>query len=562
MLRMAIKDEKGVSIVLLALSVIVIFGFGALAIDVGHLYHVKDQLQAAADAAALAGAAEITGPDDATKTTNAKAAAVRIAAKNVADVAYVTTPGATPGQPIPVALHSGDIQVGNWNGTSFTFPIATGMTLNAVRVFVRRTGASGSDQPRVQNWFARIFALLGQGFDFSAVTAAAIAAQGQLPLLPIAVNEYWDESGKGKSTYGQVYPESFMRQTNADGVTPGRAGQIFAVLGTGANSNNASFNLNSFVDILDRNRFHTPVKSQCPNAEDGSTTAWWEVKQDSTTGTCSPTCLNNLNPVNGVSNSGKIKGVTNGDVNSTKFDQSFQFLFDGIPDNIIPPNAVYEVARPTPPYPQNNYNDGGDADIVACYQQNDPGYTAPASNNFNDPSNCPYASIPYYSSSGASPANKKLNLDTDVSNGQRFWQKYPRGSRFMVMVYDGTIQANPDSSQANVVTVIGYGIIEIDGYKNGQFNGTQGDLKAGGSDGGAGTAYGHALKHGVAGQADPYLIQPPSSPVSKTASSARKGTCDFTTIIRNARNSFGVVRLVGVNPDVCYGVNEGPNCPK
>ena len=106
--------EKGQALVLLALAVIVIFGFAAFAIDVGHLYHVKDQLQVAADASALAGAAELDGSTTVAQAA-ARDAAQRIGGKNVADVAYNDVPalapfsaGATKGVPVPVALVRND----------------------------------------------------------------------------------------------------------------------------------------------------------------------------------------------------------------------------------------------------------------------------------------------------------------------------------------------------------------------------------------------------------------------------------------------------------------------
>ena len=42
--------------ILVAISLVVLIGFAALAIDIGYFYHTKNQLQGAADAAALAGA--------------------------------------------------------------------------------------------------------------------------------------------------------------------------------------------------------------------------------------------------------------------------------------------------------------------------------------------------------------------------------------------------------------------------------------------------------------------------------------------------------------------------
>lgn len=53
------KDESGAVAIMVALLLVVFVGFTALAVDVGYLYSVKRQLQAAADAAALAGCQEL-----------------------------------------------------------------------------------------------------------------------------------------------------------------------------------------------------------------------------------------------------------------------------------------------------------------------------------------------------------------------------------------------------------------------------------------------------------------------------------------------------------------------
>lgn len=51
-----IKEESGQSIVFVALMLVVLMGFGALAIDIGYMTYQKSSLQNAADSAALAGA--------------------------------------------------------------------------------------------------------------------------------------------------------------------------------------------------------------------------------------------------------------------------------------------------------------------------------------------------------------------------------------------------------------------------------------------------------------------------------------------------------------------------
>lgn len=77
------KDESGQVLVLFALLLTVIFGFTALAIDVGAVVNEKSKLQNAADAAALAGAQDLPG-------TQAKSTAKDYAEKNGAEKSNTT----------------------------------------------------------------------------------------------------------------------------------------------------------------------------------------------------------------------------------------------------------------------------------------------------------------------------------------------------------------------------------------------------------------------------------------------------------------------------------------
>lgn len=64
--RTRLREEHGVVAVTVAILMIVFLGLAALAVDMGYLYTVKRQLQASADAAALAGVRElIEGADEA-----------------------------------------------------------------------------------------------------------------------------------------------------------------------------------------------------------------------------------------------------------------------------------------------------------------------------------------------------------------------------------------------------------------------------------------------------------------------------------------------------------------
>ena len=54
-----LKDERGVSAIVVAVVLVMLIGFLALAIDIGYLYATKNELQNTADAAALAGAGQL-----------------------------------------------------------------------------------------------------------------------------------------------------------------------------------------------------------------------------------------------------------------------------------------------------------------------------------------------------------------------------------------------------------------------------------------------------------------------------------------------------------------------
>ena len=57
--RRLIGDESGAALILVAAGIFALVGFGALSVDVGYLYSAQRELQASANAAALAGAKDI-----------------------------------------------------------------------------------------------------------------------------------------------------------------------------------------------------------------------------------------------------------------------------------------------------------------------------------------------------------------------------------------------------------------------------------------------------------------------------------------------------------------------
>jgi uncharacterized membrane protein len=120
LLRSLARDERGSVLPLVGLCMTVILGFAALAIDLGQQTAMRTQLEATADAAALAAAAQL--PDE----SKARKKALEYAEQNMPPEAH--------GQ----VLDEEDIVFGTWYAETRQFVI-DGPVANAVQVTVRRS---------------------------------------------------------------------------------------------------------------------------------------------------------------------------------------------------------------------------------------------------------------------------------------------------------------------------------------------------------------------------------------------------------------------------------------
>jgi Flp pilus assembly protein TadG len=122
------SDDRGSVLPIVGLCLTVILGFAAIAVDLGQQSAVRTQLEATADAAALAAAGAL--PD----TYKARAKAKDYAEKNM--------PQAQNGE----VLADSDIVVGTWYAETRTFT-PNGPVANAVQVTVRRSTANHNALP-------------------------------------------------------------------------------------------------------------------------------------------------------------------------------------------------------------------------------------------------------------------------------------------------------------------------------------------------------------------------------------------------------------------------------
>lgn len=182
------KNEKGAVSLLVALTIPVLLGVAALAVDMAHVWLVRNELQNDADAAALAGARYLY--EDGTASLDWATAAQRAQqaiALNRAD-----------GHP----LRDGQIQVGYWNLTQTpaslqSLPVVP--TVNDVpAVQVTLSKSNGQNQGPVTTFFARFLGVLSKPVQVTAV--AGPTSPGSIfpgGLFPLAISgcmyqNYWN----------------------------------------------------------------------------------------------------------------------------------------------------------------------------------------------------------------------------------------------------------------------------------------------------------------------------------------------------------------------------------
>ena len=178
----SLKDKTGAVAIMVALLLIVFIGFAALAIDLGHLYVVRNELHNAADAGALAGARFLYNDYGTSVNPDANQIAYDAATANNSEKASVDV-NWTSG-------NDGDVQRGHWSFAALTFedndslaPVdlwnvsteqldADPSFINAIRVVTRRQTLPAA------SFFARIFG--HENFELSAEAVAYIGFAGTL----------------------------------------------------------------------------------------------------------------------------------------------------------------------------------------------------------------------------------------------------------------------------------------------------------------------------------------------------------------------------------------------
>jgi len=187
-IRQQCGNQRGAMAVTIAITSSLILMFSALALDVGHALLTKNELQNAADAAALAATRQLG------LTFNDWAVAKQLdtsASLSGTEIAAVTGSAVTASQANSAAdlasvdLMATDIQLGFWDfwNPSPTFipvatfvPTATLWQPNAVQVTTRRDSTSGAPNGPISTFFAGVLGV--SQMDVSATAVAALGTGG------------------------------------------------------------------------------------------------------------------------------------------------------------------------------------------------------------------------------------------------------------------------------------------------------------------------------------------------------------------------------------------------
>jgi Flp pilus assembly protein TadG len=173
-----VRDESGAIAILMSVFLPAFVGFATLAVDASYVYSAHNQLQNAADAAALAGNQYIgayTGTSSA--PCSGSSASPETLATSTALCTYAEKLAAAnmPSAQYGSILEGADIIVGTWSSAGTFTALTTGAIPNAVKVTTRMTSANSNP---VNLFFTQLLGAIsrGAGFKTFSVTASAIAA--------------------------------------------------------------------------------------------------------------------------------------------------------------------------------------------------------------------------------------------------------------------------------------------------------------------------------------------------------------------------------------------------
>ena len=202
------NSQNGAALVYVAILLVALLGVTALAVDVGYMMVVRNQLQNAADAAALAAARKLGAIYEpmtyaqqqsyVCTPTDLSSVAQAIALENLAGLESVD-------------VLASDVLIGKWDSTTHTWAQTTLAQPDAVSVTARRDDTVPDGPiPRMFGVVFRYFGNAAKGISISATATAALTGQGSSVLaglpIPVGISQNWFDRGWACGDHIQFYP--------------------------------------------------------------------------------------------------------------------------------------------------------------------------------------------------------------------------------------------------------------------------------------------------------------------------------------------------------------------
>lgn len=187
-----LKNRQGGTVaVMVGISMVILIGFLAMVVDLGHLYVARTGLQNAADAAALSGAKQLDGTADGVCAASGSTCGANSAVNMAIDAAGRNTFFGSSGQsPIPtITIQFSASPTGPWSGVSAAQANPSNM------YFIKVDTASGN----ISTWFAVIWNILDMSTYGTAVAGLEMTNVAPMGICAIAPS---DTDGSDGSYFG------------------------------------------------------------------------------------------------------------------------------------------------------------------------------------------------------------------------------------------------------------------------------------------------------------------------------------------------------------------------
>lgn len=188
-------NERGATVVMVAMLFTVLLGFAAMAVDIGYLYAARNEMQNVADASALAAARQLgvfyKEMSDGAQNAYDCSTSLAYPCSEIIDIAQeVGLQNHAGGEAIEI--FDEDVEIGTWSQSAGAFTTGT-LQPDAVRVAVFKDSTKNSPLTSI---FASMlgvdhFALRAEAT--AALTAQTTANPGDLEV-PVGISSYWFEN--------------------------------------------------------------------------------------------------------------------------------------------------------------------------------------------------------------------------------------------------------------------------------------------------------------------------------------------------------------------------------